>query len=97
MQNSLLCFQVMGRHCGYLALAASLAVDADFCFIPEWPPPVNWKEILCKKLKQMREDGLRVNIILVAEGELSDLTVRLTKTSCRFSLLVSDQFILLGI
>ncbi|VDK52544.1 unnamed protein product [Gongylonema pulchrum] len=60
----------MGRHCGYLALAASLALDADFCFIPEWPPPARWQQILCKKLKQMREDGNRVNIVIVAEGAI---------------------------
>uniref|UniRef100_A0A915Q3E9 6-phosphofructokinase n=1 Tax=Setaria digitata TaxID=48799 RepID=A0A915Q3E9_9BILA len=66
------CFvvEVMGRNCGYLALAASLALDADFCFIPEWPPPTHWKSILCKKLKQMREDGNRVNIVIVAEGAI---------------------------
>lgn len=31
------CFvmEVMGRHCGYLALAAGLASDADWVFIPE--------------------------------------------------------------
>ena len=45
--------QVMGRHCGYLALVAALAAEADFCFIPEWAPPVNWPEILCKKLSQV--------------------------------------------
>ncbi|VDN03969.1 unnamed protein product [Thelazia callipaeda] len=66
------CFviEVMGRHCGYLALAASLALDADFCFIPEWPPPTHWTKILCKKLKQMRDDGNRVNIVIVAEGAI---------------------------
>lgn len=66
------CFviEVMGRHCGYLALAASLALDSDFCFIPEWPPPTHWQDILCKKLKQMRDDGNRVNIVIVAEGAI---------------------------
>lgn len=62
--------EVMGRHCGYLALAASLALDADFCFIPEWPPPTHWQGILCRKLRQMREDGNRVNIVIVAEGAI---------------------------
>ncbi|KIH66988.1 putative 6-phosphofructokinase [Ancylostoma duodenale] len=71
---------VMGRHCGYLALVAGLASEADFCFIPEWPPPVNWREILCKKLQecpymllircQMRAEGQRLNIIMVAEGAI---------------------------
>uniref|UniRef100_A0A0N4Z0F0 ATP-dependent 6-phosphofructokinase n=1 Tax=Parastrongyloides trichosuri TaxID=131310 RepID=A0A0N4Z0F0_PARTI len=62
--------EVMGRHCGYLALVASLASEADFCFIPEWPPTVNWREVLCKKLAQMRSDGQRLNIIIVAEGAI---------------------------
>lgn len=64
--------EVMGRHCGYLALAASLASEADFCFIPEWPPPPNWRDVLCKKLKQMRDDGTRVNIVVVAEGAIDN-------------------------
>uniref|UniRef100_A0A0N4ZWF9 ATP-dependent 6-phosphofructokinase n=1 Tax=Parastrongyloides trichosuri TaxID=131310 RepID=A0A0N4ZWF9_PARTI len=62
--------EVMGRHCGYLALVASLASEADFCFIPEWPQPTNWPEILCKKLAQMRENGQRLNLIIVAEGAI---------------------------
>ncbi|PIO76394.1 putative 6-phosphofructokinase [Teladorsagia circumcincta] len=62
--------EVMGRHCGYLALVAALASEADFCFIPEWPPPVNWREILCKKLQEMRAEGQRLNIIIVAEGAI---------------------------
>lgn len=62
--------EVMGRHCGYLALVASLATEADFCFIPEWPPTVNWRDVLCKKLVQMRAEGQRLNIIIVAEGAI---------------------------
>ena len=34
--------EVMGRHCGYLALVAGIVSEADFVFIPEWPPSVNW-------------------------------------------------------
>lgn len=75
--------QVMGRHCGYLALAASLALDADFCFIPEWPPPTHWKDILCKKLKQMREDGNRVNIVIVAEGAIDHNGTAITSDMIR--------------
>ncbi|XP_074601778.1 ATP-dependent 6-phosphofructokinase isoform X2 [Brevipalpus obovatus] len=62
--------EVMGRHCGYLALVAALASEADFVFIPEWPPEKNWAERLCKKLQQERELGQRLNIILVAEGAI---------------------------
>jgi len=40
--------EVMGRHCGWLALMAGIATGADFIFIPERPPVVGkWeKEML---------------------------------------------------
>ncbi|XP_064480198.1 ATP-dependent 6-phosphofructokinase-like isoform X2 [Ornithodoros turicata] len=60
--------EVMGRHCGYLAIVAALASEADFVFIPEWPPEGDWQEILCKKLEQERSSGQRLNIVIVAEG-----------------------------
>jgi 6-phosphofructokinase 1 len=49
--------EVMGRHCGYLALVAAIVSEADFVFIPEWPPSVNWPEKLCKKLIEGRDSG----------------------------------------
>ena len=33
--RKLTCFQVMGRHCGYLALVAGVVTEADFVFVPE--------------------------------------------------------------
>lgn len=60
----------MGRHCGYLALVTALASEADFCFIPEWPAPQDWKTVLCQKLAQQRQEGQRLNIIIVAEGAI---------------------------
>jgi len=62
--------EVMGRHCGYLALVAGIVSEADFCFIPEWPVETNWPERLCKKLEIERESGHRLNIIIVAEGAM---------------------------
>ncbi|CAG2122773.1 unnamed protein product, partial [Medioppia subpectinata] len=62
--------EVMGRHCGYLALVAALASEADFVFIPEWPPEVEWPLRLCKKIEQERRMGKRLNIIIVAEGAI---------------------------
>lgn len=62
--------EVMGRHCGYLALVAALASEADYVFIPEWPPEQDWPERLCNKLKQERELGKRLNIIIIAEGAI---------------------------
>ncbi|KZC05103.1 6-phosphofructokinase [Dufourea novaeangliae] len=38
--------EVMGRHCGYLAIVGALAAEADFVFCPESPPPVDWPDKL---------------------------------------------------
>lgn len=46
------------------------ASEADFCFIPEWPPPTKWRDILCDKLANSRGQGQRLNIIIVAEGAI---------------------------
>ncbi|XP_032451843.1 ATP-dependent 6-phosphofructokinase isoform X4 [Nasonia vitripennis] len=62
--------EVMGRHCGYLAIVGALAAEADYVFFPESPPPADWPEKLCKKLEQERLTGQRLNIIIVAEGAL---------------------------
>ena len=47
--------EVMGRHCGYLALVAGIVCEADYVFIPEYPPETNWPEQLCTKLKTARD------------------------------------------
>ena len=39
--------EVMGRHCGWLALMAGVATGADFIFIPEKPREDNWREEMC--------------------------------------------------
>ncbi|XP_063910824.1 ATP-dependent 6-phosphofructokinase isoform X1 [Zophobas morio] len=62
--------EVMGRHCGYLALVAALTSEADYVFIPESPPPDDWQKRLCDKLEQERAMGQRLNIIIVAEGAI---------------------------
>jgi 6-phosphofructokinase 1 len=31
--------------------------EADFVFIPEWPPEINWPDKLCKKLSEARDSG----------------------------------------
>lgn len=66
------CFvmEVMGRHCGYLALVAALASEADWVLVPEWPPEKGWEDVLCNKLAQERKLGQRLNIIIVAEGAI---------------------------
>ncbi|KAI6251120.1 ATP-dependent 6-phosphofructokinase [Erysiphe necator] len=60
--------EVMGRHCGWLALMAGVATGADFVFIPEKPVAGNWRDEMCKNVKRQREFGKRKTIVIVAEG-----------------------------
>uniref|UniRef100_A0A3Q2PFF6 Phosphofructokinase, platelet n=1 Tax=Fundulus heteroclitus TaxID=8078 RepID=A0A3Q2PFF6_FUNHE len=62
--------EVMGRHCGYLALVSALACGADWVFIPEMPPEDGWEDNMCQKLSESRSRGSRLNIIIVAEGAI---------------------------
>jgi 6-phosphofructokinase 1 len=39
--------EVMGRHCGWLALMAGVATGADFVFIPEKPRADRWRQEMC--------------------------------------------------
>jgi len=63
--------EVMGRHCGYLALVTALACGADWVFIPEMPPEDHWEEHLCRRLAEQRARGCRLNVIIVAEGAIA--------------------------
>jgi len=61
--------EVMGRHCGYLALMAGLATGADWVLIPEAPPNLdNWEDKMCDVMSQGREIGRRDSIVIIAEG-----------------------------
>uniref|UniRef100_A0A3Q3WJH9 ATP-dependent 6-phosphofructokinase n=1 Tax=Mola mola TaxID=94237 RepID=A0A3Q3WJH9_MOLML len=62
--------EVMGRHCGYLAMVSALACGADWVFIPEMPPEDGWEDSMCQKLSENRADKKRLNIIIVAEGAI---------------------------
>uniref|UniRef100_A0A8C4ST36 ATP-dependent 6-phosphofructokinase, liver type-like n=1 Tax=Erpetoichthys calabaricus TaxID=27687 RepID=A0A8C4ST36_ERPCA len=46
--------EVMGRHCGYLALVSALASGADWLFIPEAPPDDGWEDRLCTRLGEVK-------------------------------------------
>ncbi len=60
--------EVMGRHCGYLALMAAVAGGADYVLIPENPPTEGWEDRMCAELRRGRGAGRRESIVVVAEG-----------------------------
>uniref|UniRef100_A0A3Q3MHM6 ATP-dependent 6-phosphofructokinase n=1 Tax=Mastacembelus armatus TaxID=205130 RepID=A0A3Q3MHM6_9TELE len=74
--------EVMGRHCGYLALVSALACGADWVLIPEMPPEDGWEEKMCEKLScvcfsasetcysVIQTRMKRLNVIIVAEGAI---------------------------
>jgi 6-phosphofructokinase 1 len=63
--------EVMGRHCGWLALMAGVATGADYIFVPERPPQSdNWEDEMCGILQKHREVGKRKTIVIVAEGAM---------------------------
>ncbi|GMR59470.1 hypothetical protein PMAYCL1PPCAC_29665 [Pristionchus mayeri] len=70
--------EVMGRQCGYLALTAALATEADFVFVPEWPAGVDWPSTMCNRLAMMRKLGRRLNVVIVAEGAMDDTGNKIT-------------------
>ena len=61
--------EVMGRHCGWLAVMAAIATGADFLFVPEDPPQSDdWAKEMCSVLERQRKLGKRKSIVIVAEG-----------------------------
>ncbi|KAI5299161.1 6-phosphofructokinase, alpha subunit, partial [Ascosphaera pollenicola] len=45
--------EVMGRHCGWLALMAAISTGADWLFIPECPPRDGWEDDMCKIISKV--------------------------------------------
>ena len=64
--------EVMGRHCGYLALTAGLATAANWLLIPEHPPDgEDWAQNMCAAMRAGHEIGRRQSLVLVTEGAQS--------------------------
>jgi 6-phosphofructokinase 1 len=61
--------EVMGRHCGYLALMASIAGGAEAVVVPEVPTD---PETIALQLRSARERGKSHAIVVVAEGSKLD-------------------------
>lgn len=65
--------EVMGRHCGWLALMAGIACNADYILIPEKPSSSkDWKEQMCEIVGKHRSSGKRKTIVIVAEGAITN-------------------------
>jgi len=63
--------EVMGRHCGYLALMSAIATGANWVFIPESPPEKeDWAADMCQDLAAGQQGGRRHSIVIVAEGAI---------------------------
>ncbi len=60
--------EVMGRNCGYLAVASGIISGAEYTIIPEFPFDM---EKMIKTLKKRYEEGRSNAIIIVAEGAMS--------------------------
>lgn len=70
--------EVMGRHCGWLALMAGVATGADFVFIPEKPWGDNWQKEMCTIVEKHRSLGKRKTIVIVAEGAIDRNSNKIT-------------------
>jgi len=64
--------EVMGRHCGAIALTAGLAGGAESILIPEEPFDLN---VICKQLLASKNAGKQYSIVVVAEGAGSAVQV----------------------
>jgi len=63
--NRVMVVEVMGRHTGWIALAAGLAGGADVILIPEKPFDI---DNICQIIKKRHGSGRDFSIVVVAEG-----------------------------
>ncbi|KPI39685.1 ATP-dependent 6-phosphofructokinase [Cyphellophora attinorum] len=92
--------EVMGRHCGWLALMASIATGSDYVFIPEKPPRVGWQKQMCDIITKHRSLGKRRTIVIIAEGahdrELNKITANQVKDLLTKDLNLDTRVTVLG-
>jgi len=60
--------ETMGRHCGYLALKASLAGSASWVLVPEEELELRWHQKMTGAIEKARMQGHHHQMIVVAEG-----------------------------
>lgn len=57
--------EVMGRHCGYLAMVSALSCGAEICLVPELEYDLDQMQ---ERLRREKEEGRTYLIAIVAEG-----------------------------
>lgn len=57
--------EVMGRNAGWIAMQTAIAGGADAVLIPEIPFNI---EVVCDKIRALRDTGRRYSLVVVAEG-----------------------------
>jgi 6-phosphofructokinase 1 len=57
--------EVMGRHAGWIALAAGVAGGADVILLPEIPYRL---DVVADKIRQRQQSGAKFSLVVVAEG-----------------------------
>lgn len=60
--------ETMGRHCGYLALAATLAGGASWVLVPEEELELRWHQKMVDAIDKARKIGRPHHMVIVAEG-----------------------------
>ncbi|MDR0990671.1 MAG: 6-phosphofructokinase [Propionibacteriaceae bacterium] len=75
--------EVMGRHCGYLALMSAISGGCDYVLIPERPPAAGWQQAMCEQLRRGREAGRKDSIVIVAEGATDQAGQPITAVAVR--------------
>lgn len=63
--NRVMVVEVMGRHTGWIAVAAGMAGGADYILIPEYPTTI---EAVCDSIQKRHARGRDFSIVVVAEG-----------------------------
>jgi 6-phosphofructokinase 1 len=65
--HRVLVIELMGRHAGWIALAAGVAGGADVILLPEIPYHL---EVIAAKIQQRNQSGAQFSIVVVAEGSM---------------------------
>lgn len=60
--------ETMGRHCGYLALMATLAGGASWVLVPEEELGPRWHRKMVEAISKAQETGRHHQLVIVAEG-----------------------------